>query len=134
MFDTINRTSPEDTDVKFSLDFLKTKAAFLTDISDMEEINSAFIRDIIGRFNTILSDADEVRSRLEDVVPLEHYEWYGNPTIQREVEKLAQAKYNQYWSEKVLEKIEKLDDYKTKEYLKRLIKNNMNIGIEILSE
>jgi hypothetical protein len=37
-------------------------------------------------------------------------------------------------SEKALARIEEMDDHKAKEYLKRLIKDNMNVGIEIISE
>lgn len=134
VFDTINRTNPEDSDVKFALEFLQTKATFLGEVSDKVRIDAAFSRDIIGRFIAVLSDADEVRAHLENIVPSEHYDWYGNPTITREVEKFAQARYNQGGSEKVLEKIEKMDDRKAKEYLKRLIKENMNVGIEIISD
>lgn len=134
VFDTINRTNPEDSEVKFALEFLQTKATILGDLSDKERIDAAFTRDIVGRFIAVLSDADEVRSHLEKIVPSEHYDWYGNPTITREVEKFAQARYNQGGSEKVLEKIEKMDDRKAKEYLKRLIKENMNVGIEIISD
>ena len=61
-------------------------------------------------------------------------EFWGVARQQREVEKFAQARYNQSGSERVLEKIEKMDDRKAKEYLKRLIKDNMNVGIEIISE
>lgn len=133
-FDTINRTSPEESDVKFALDFLQTKASFLADLSDKARIDASFKRDVIGRFAAVLSDANEVRSRLESVVPSEYYDWYSNPTIQREVEKFAQARYSQGGSDRVLDKIEKMDDRKAKEYLKRLIKDNMNVGIEIISE
>jgi hypothetical protein len=134
VFDAINRTNPEDNDVKFSLDFLQTKGKFLADLSDTAKIYSVYLRDIVGRFSAILPDADEVRSRLEDVVPSDHYDWYANPTIVREVERFAQARYNQGGSDKVLERIEKMDDHKAKEYLKRLIKDNINVGIEIISE
>lgn len=134
VFDAINRNNPEDTDVKFALEFLQTKAAFLSDLSDKAKVDRAFMRDIIGRFIAVLPDVDKVRSHLEAVVPSEHYEWYGNPTILREVEKFAQARYNQGGSEKVLERIENMDAQKAKEYLKRLIKDNMNVGIEIMSE
>ncbi|OGU05541.1 MAG: hypothetical protein A2075_23910 [Geobacteraceae bacterium GWC2_58_44] len=134
VFGIINRINPEDSEVKFALDFLQTKATFLGDLSDKVRIDAAFMRDIVGRFIAVLSDADEVRSHLEKIVPADHYDWYGNPAITREVEKFAQARYNQGGSEKVLEKIEKIDDRKAKEYLKRLIKDNMYVGIEIILE
>ncbi|MCG8403242.1 MAG: hypothetical protein MJA84_16855, partial [Firmicutes bacterium] len=134
VFDTINRNNPEDNDVKFALEFLQTKAAFFANFADKIAIDSTFTRDIIGRFTAILPDIDEVRLRLEAVVSSEHYDWYANPAILREVEKFAQAKYNQGGSDKVLEKIEKMNDHKAKDYLKRLIKDNMNVGIEIILE
>ncbi len=132
-FDTINRNNPEDTEVSFALGFLQTEAAaFLADLSDLVKINATFARVIIGRFSILLPDVDEVRTHLEAVVPSEHYDYYGNPTMLREIERFAQARYNQSGSEKVLEIIEKMDDCKAKEYFKRLIKNNMNVGIEIM--
>ncbi len=134
VFDAINRNNPEDRDVKFALEFLQTKAEFLSNLPNKAKIDIAFARDIVGRFTAILPNADEVRSRLESVIPAEPYDWYGNPAVLREVEKFAQARYNQEGSDRVLEKIEKMDDRKAKEYLKRLIKDNMNVGIEIISE
>lgn len=133
-FGAINRNNPEDVEVKFALEFLQNKAALLADLNDKAKVDAAFIRDIIGRFIALLPIADEVRSRLEAVVTTLPYDWYGDPVVQREVEKFAQARYNQGGSDKVLDKIEKMDADKAKEYLKRLIKENMNVGLEIISE
>lgn len=134
VFDAINRSNPNDTDVKFALEYLQTKADFLIDLSEKGKIDAAFTRDIIGRFIAVLPDVDEVRTRLEAAVLSEYYDWYGDPTILREVEKFAQARYIKGGSEKVLEEIEKMDGHTAKEYLKRLIKDNMNVGIEIILE
>ena len=134
VFDTINRNNPEDNEVKFALEFLQTKATFLDDLSNKKKIDSAFTRDIIGRFTAILPNIDEVRLRLEEVVLSEHFDWYGNPVVLREVEKFAQAMYNQGISDEVLEKIDKMDDRRAKDYLKRLVKDNMHVGIEIILE
>jgi hypothetical protein len=76
VFDTINRNNPEDNDVKFALEFLQTKAELFADFSEKNKIDAAFSRDIIGRFIAILPDVDEVRLRLESVVPQEHYYWH----------------------------------------------------------
>ncbi|MDR1379456.1 MAG: hypothetical protein LBJ36_10460 [Synergistaceae bacterium] len=134
VFDTINRNNPEDKDVRFAFEFLQTKAALLADLSNETKIDAAFMHNIVGKFVVVLPNAEEVRSRLENVVPSDHYDWYGNPAVQRQVEKFAQARYNQNGSEKALERIEKMDARKAKEYLKRLIKDNINVGIEIISE
>ncbi|MDR1321234.1 MAG: hypothetical protein LBK56_07390 [Gracilibacteraceae bacterium] len=133
-FGAINRNNPEDGEVKFALEFLQRKASFLNDLGDKSKIDAVFIRDIIGRFLVILPDADAVRSKLEAVVTTLPYDWYGDPIVRCEVEKFAQARYNQGGNERVLDRIEKMDADKAKEYLKRLIKDNMNVGIEIISE
>jgi hypothetical protein len=82
----------------------------------------------------ILSCAEEVRLHLEKHVTVHPYDWYNDPIVGREVEKLAQARYNQGECDKVLDRIEKMDSHKVKKYLKRLIKENMYVGIEIMSE
>jgi len=81
-----------------------------------------------------LRDADEVRSHLEGVIPSDPYDWYGNPAVQQEVEKFARARYIQGVNDKVFEKIDQMADSKAKDYLKRLVKDNMNVGIEIIIE
>ena len=101
-FGAINRNNPEDAEVKFALEFLQYKAAFLSDLNDKAKVDAAFVRDIIGRFIAVLPNADEVRSRLEAVVTTLPYDWYGDPVVQREVEKFAQASNNQGGSDKVL--------------------------------
>ncbi|GHV54672.1 hypothetical protein FACS1894216_15170 [Synergistales bacterium] len=134
-FDAVGRNNPEDKEVKFALEFLQTKAVFIADLSDKAKIDAAFKRDVIGRFTSVLPNLDEVRSRLENVVMGgDAYDWLGNRLVSYEVEKFAQAKYDQGESEKALKRIEEMDARKAKEYLKRLIKDNMNVGIEIISE
>ena len=133
-FGAINRNNPEDADVKFALEFIQNKASFLSDLNDNAKVSAAFVRDIIGRYAVVLPDADEVRARLESVITTLPYDWCGDPAVRSEVEKFARSRYNQGGSEKVLQRIEKMDAGKAKEYLKRLIKDNMNVGIEIISE
>jgi hypothetical protein len=133
-FDAINRNNPENAEVKFALNFLQSKAVFFSDLSDKSKIDVAFVRDIIGRFIVMLPNVDEVRSHLEGTVTTSPYDWYGDPIVRDEVEKLAKSKYNLGGSDKVLARIEKMDAEKAKEYLKRLIKDNMNVGIEIISD
>jgi len=134
VFGAINRNNPEDKEVKFALEFLQTKDAFLENLSVKDKVDAAFTRDFIGKFNVILPDADEVRSHLEGVIPSDPYDWYGNPAVQREVEKFARARYIQGVSDKVLERIEKMAESKVKDYLKRLVKENMYVGVEIILE
>jgi hypothetical protein len=49
------------------------------------------------------------------------------------VKQLAEAEYNAGGSDKVLMKIDEMDDAQLKQYLKRLVKDSMTVGIEILA-
>ncbi len=49
------------------------------------------------------------------------------------MKQLAEAEYNAGGSDKVLMKIDKMDDAQLKQYLKRLVKDSIKVGIEILA-
>ena len=55
-----------------------------------------------------------------------------DPTIAEKIKQMAEAEYNSGGSNKVLSKVDKMTDAQLKEYLKKLIKDNVVIGIEIL--
>ena len=47
---------------------------------------------------------------------------------------MAQAIYDNAGCEKALEKIDRMDTEDVKRYLKRLIRENMTVGIEIIKD
>ena len=96
--------------------------------------NAAFLRDIIGEYRTMLPDIGKVRDALERLsIEGDTYGWYGNPSVKNKVKQLAEAEYNAGGSDKVLHKIDEMNDSQLKQYLKRLVKENMTVGIEILA-
>ena len=110
----------------------KTPILSMIPPEDYDKAKSAF--DIINR-NGVASDID-IQSALEYLklqsVSLDVYEWRGNPTIAEKIKQMAEAEYNSGGSNKVLSKVDKMTDAQLKEYLKKLIKDNVVIGIEIL--
>jgi hypothetical protein len=134
VFDAINRNNPEENEVIFALDFLNNHLTILSFFNYKAKIDEAFLNGIIGRYKVLLPEIGEVRSYLKDAVTAGPYDWYGNLLVQTEIEKLAKSKYNLGGSDKVLAHIEKMDADKAKKYLKELIKDNMNVGIEIISD
>ena len=62
------------------------------------------------------------------------YVWADNPQVRKRVEELAQAEYQAGGSDKVLTKIESMDDARLKRYLKELVAGNMRVGLEILED
>jgi hypothetical protein len=131
-FDTLNSNLGTDSEIKNALSFLESTTIF-TALSDEKKRNSAFNRDIVGIYSTLLTDIEKVRDAL-DQLPSDVYDWLGNRAVKVKVEELAKAEYNAGGSDKVLLKIDKMDDSQLKQYLKRLVKDSITVGVEILAD
>jgi len=129
-FDTLNRNWSTDAEIKDALRFLETTILFEV-LTDENKRNAAFERDIIGEYRPLLQDLEKVRDALERL-SIDTYDWRENPNVKNKIKQLAEAEYNAGGSEKALSIIEKMQDAQLKDYLKRLIKENMAIGIEII--
>lgn len=130
-FETLNRNWGMDSEIKAALAFLESTTLFDI-LADEEKRNAAFKRDIVGEYSTLLPDLDKVRDTL-DRLSVDTYDWRDNPSVKGKVKQLAEAEYNAGGSDKVLLKIDQMDDAQLKQYLKRLVKDNMTVGIEILA-
>ncbi len=130
-FETLNRNWAMDSEIKSALKFLESTTLFGI-LGDEEKRNTAFKRDIIGEYSTLLPDLDKVRDTL-DHLAVDTYDWRDNPGVKGKVKQLAEAEYNAGGSDKVLLKIDKMEDAQLKQYLKRLVKDSITVGIEILT-
>jgi hypothetical protein len=130
-FETLNRNWGTDSEIKVALAFLESTTLFGI-LTDEEKRNAAFKRDIVGEYSTLLPDLDKVRDKL-DHLSLDTYDWRDNPSAKGKVKQLAEAEYNAGGSDKVLQKIDQMDDAQLKQYLKRLVKDSITVGIEILT-
>ncbi|GAB6110480.1 hypothetical protein [Desulfomicrobium salsuginis] len=131
VFETLNRNKGTDSEIKEALSFLESTTLFDI-ITDESKINSAFHKDIIGEYSILLPDFDKVRDTL-DRLSVDTYDWRDNPSVKGKVKQLAEAEYNAGGSNKVLLKIDEMDDAQSKQYLKRLVKDSITVGIEILA-
>ncbi len=127
----MNRNWGTDSEIKAALSFLESTTLFEV-LADAEKHNEAFKRDIIGVYSTLLPDISKVRDVL-DRLSVDVYDWRDNPGVKAKVEQLAYAEYNAGGSDKVLLKIDEMDDAQLKQYLKRLVKGSITMGIEILA-
>jgi len=133
-FGAINRQNPEDSEVKFALEFLGTNSIW-DDITDQEKIDRAFVKATLGNLKSVLTDLGEVRNFLvKNASSVSPYDWSGHSEIARLVKELAQSKYSREPYERVVKRIDSMDGDKLKNYLKHLVKDNMVVGIEILED
>lgn len=130
-FEPLNRNSGTDSEIKDALAFFESTTLFDI-LGDEEKRNEAFKRDIVGEYAILLSDLNKVRDKL-DHLSVDAYDWRDNPNIKSKVKQLAEAEYNAGGSDKVLLRIDEMDDAQLKQYLKRLIMDSIAVGIEILA-
>ena len=132
-FGAVNRQNPEESEVKFASEFLHANPIW-DDISEQKKIDRAFVNTILGNFKSILTDLSEVRNYLANHTQVSPYDWCGNMEINRLVKELAQSKYSKEPYERVMKRIDSMDGDNLRDYLKRLVKENMVVGIEILED
>lgn len=132
-FSAVNRQNPEDAEVKFALEFLAANPIW-DDITSQDKIDKAFIRAILGSLKSVLTDLTEVRNHLKKNTQVSAYDWSGHIEVSRLIKELAQSKYSHEPYERVMRRIDRMDGNKLKDYLKRLVKGNMIVGIEILED
>jgi hypothetical protein len=121
VFETLNRNWA----------FLESTSLFEV-LSDEDKRDEAFVRGIIGEYRPLLQNTNKVRDALERLT-VDTYDWYGNPCVKNKVKQLAESEYYAGGSDKALSKIDQMDDARLKLYLKRLVKENMTVGIEIIT-
>lgn len=131
-FRILNTGLGTDDEVKAALAFLESAQLFGR-LHDKKARDDAFMRDIIKEYGALLTDVDKVRDALERCSS-DVYGWRDDPAIEKQVKHLAQAEYNAGGSDKVLAKIDRMSDTQAKQYLKRLIKDSVVVGMEILSD
>ena len=134
LFDAIYYSNSDASKVSDALKYLKSKPSFIASLSDQAKIDSAFIRIVLKKYYAILNDLDYVRNHLENVIPKSPYYWYGDPAVATEVEKLANSKYRTGGNSVVMERIDKMDAEEAREYLRKLVKEDVEVGISIISK
>lgn len=134
LFDAINYPNTEASEVSDALNYLKSNPEFIASLSDKSKIDSAFIRVIVKKYYAILTDLEAIRDHLEKVIPREPYAWYGDPAVSVEIEKLANSKYRTGGNSVVMQRIDKMDAEEAKSYLRKLVQEDVEVGISIISK
>jgi hypothetical protein len=132
-FGAVNRQNPEDSEVKFALEFFENNNIWDV-LNSQSAIDKAFVVAILGNYKAVLTDLDEVRNYLTQNTAVRPYDWSGHMEVSKLIKELAQSKYSKEPLERVMRRIDSMDGDRLKDYLKRLVKGNMIVGIEILED
>lgn len=131
-FTTIGENLNDDTKVRDAINFVETSTS-LNALGSRLERDKAFNERILGNYSTILKDINKVKDVLKEKLPTIHpYNWLGSSEVMGVIQSLAQHEYINGGSSEASSVIDSMSSEEAKEYLKRLIKENMNVGIEII--
>lgn len=129
-FEILNRGNGTEIEINNALAFLQNTDLFV-DLSNQQAIDKAF-GTLIGRYKAILTDFEKVREAL-DRLAIDAYEWDSHPLIRQKILDMAKAEYNAGGSDKVVDQIDKMPVSELKRYLIELVKEKVDLGLEILN-
>lgn len=132
-FDAVQRNTVDKATVDRALDYLQ-EATFYDKLVNEEERDYSFRKYIIKGYDIMLPNVQEVKEYLNNKVSAEPYDWYQSADVDTKLTTLAEHEYSIKGSTQALALIDQMDEVHLKDYLKRLIKDNMLVGIEIIKD
>lgn len=137
-FDTINavvkKKKIDGKSIEGAMRFLQSHAVLLEKLGDPNARDYAFRKRILGRYDVLLQNIEEVKQELEQHLLAHPYDWYHLTSLEDALRKKAEFVYNGSGYELAAKKIDGMDIAEVKRYLKELIEKNMTVGIEIIRE
>ncbi len=124
-----NNTDKNTTEI--ALKYLEN-ASFMDNLSNKELMNKAFRKTFTKNYDVLIEDISDLKKEIINRVSIKPYDWIGRLEIDEIIKNYANDKYNESGVENALECINGMDINEVKKYLQKLIKNNINVGIEIL--
>ena len=135
VFETIMSSAPDESDVKFAIEYLEKRPSYLVALKDEIQIETAFRKIFTGKYIGVLDDNDEIRNELEKKFQNDPYNWYPNVGANELVKRFAENKYyNGGAYDKVTEKVMNMPDEDAKKILIELLDKNFEVGLKILRE
>ncbi|SEH28739.1 hypothetical protein [Selenomonas sp. KH1T6] len=131
VFGAMRAQNPHREDVEAAFAFLSA-ADFYGRLSDPAEINACFKKRVVGDYDVILEDIEATRDYLQEHAADEAYYWMDSDSVRSKLKDLAEKEYMTSGCEKALEIVEELDEREMLQYLRTLIGESLNVGIEIL--
>lgn len=136
VFAIINSHNPDNNSIEKAIKYLENASEdFWSALNDGRKRDEMFRKKLLGDKDTMLKDKiADVKDYLFSHISANPYTWVGNPSVSDAISNLAQKEYASNGYKEAFQKIDNMDAEDVKNYLKGLIKNNMNVGIEIIKD
>lgn len=127
----INSPIDDNGKINDAIEFLKTSHC-ISKLVDEKYRDEAFRTKFLKTYAVILTDINEVKSELKTHLTEEPFNWLGSASAERLLSDIAYHKYNNGGSKLADEIVDTMNPQDLKDYIKKLIKENMAVGIEII--
>lgn len=131
LFSTLNSPNPCEKEVEKALHTLEY-FKYWDELGNPSKRDEAFIKILLKDNSTLLKNVEEVKNYLESHISDEPYHWLDSVAVEQAIVQLAESKYFSEGYQEAIKRIDSLNSEDVKNYLKELIKNNMNIGVQII--
>lgn len=131
IFQSVISANPNETDAKKALDYLTT-ATFYDRLQSQEERDRCFMQRIVGTYQVLLSNPNQIRRHLFSSLYEDAYDWMNNDSVQREIKKLASKEYVLTGSDRAMAIIDQMSTEQLRAYLRDRILDDTEFGIQIL--
>lgn len=131
VFSVLNSSVQSASEIKSALEFLEN-ATFYESLADASYRDRCFIKKIMGCYERLLPDIQTVRNELENLT-VDPYDWSDDPRIQAKIRNMASAEYNAGGSDSAIKTIDSMGENELREWLKKLVAEDMELGIKIIS-
>ena len=131
VFGSINSKTKDEETIAKAEDYIK-KMSYASKLNSKEERDKAFIESFLGDYTVLFDDVDEVKNYLKSHVSESPYHWLGSKEVFGKIKEIAKANYVKTGYSKAKKVIDDMPADQVKEYLKRMIEDNIVVGIEIM--
>lgn len=130
-FAIINSKSKDESSIKTAQDYI-SKMSYVARLNSKEARDQAFREVFLKEYSVLFESVDAVKDYLKDHVSDAPYHWMGSKEVTDRINKLANANYMKTGYGKAKKVIDEMPADEVKEYLKKLIEDNIVVGVEII--
>lgn len=134
IFSILHKTKPTEAEFNKAMTWIQNCTSY-DRLDSAEERDRCMQERLVGDYAVMLPSVDAVRDYLGDKASMiSVYEWMDNSTVQTKIKEMANMKYKTGGSTKAEQAVANLSIDELREYVRNLIKTDMNVGIAILKK
>lgn len=130
-FGIINSKTKDEDSIATAEDYI-SKMSYVDKLNSKAERDKAFKDAFLGEYSVLFDDVEGVKEYLQNHVSEAPFHWLGSKEVIGKIKTMANAKYVESGYGKAKKIIDEMPADQVKEYLKKLIADNIVVGVEIM--